>query len=129
MTNEFASKMKKKLKRKSCHKIKKKKKVIRSNAKCEEAKFVTFNEMYDKYLLFVNKLVFPLKHCELSFLENRHLRFLYSLLKHCKLIKFITYSSNCYRKLLKMFYANSKVGNRKVSNYVMNKKLVIDVKC
>ena len=60
-------------------------------------------------------------------LQTRALRNLYEVLEHYKLTKFVSYNEKCYPRLVRMFYANLGVIFGKLSCYVMNKKIVLNM--
>ena len=99
----------------------------RSIAPNEEAKFFLSNECYNKYLATVLKLVTPLKCWDLQVLQFKPLRSLYEILAHYKLVKFVCFDASCYPRLVKLFYANLGVSLGKLSCYVMNKRIVLDI--
>ena len=51
-----------------------------------------------------------------------------TLLKKYKLTKFLCFREIFYPRLIRMFYANLRLTDDKVSYYVMHKHMIIDVK-
>ena len=103
------------------------KRYMHNTAPTLEARFFRTNEEYQNYCSVAQKSVTPLKSWDVQLLQSRALRSLHEILEYYHLTKFVSFSEKCYPRLVRMFYANLGVMAGKVSCYVMNKKLVLDL--
>ena len=103
------------------------KRLARTSAPTKETKYFRTDEEYNKYRSTVMKLLSSLKCQDLQFLQSRPLRSLHETLEHYKLVKFVCYNESCHPRLVKMFFSNLGVFPGKLSCYVLNKRIVLDV--
>ena len=103
------------------------KRYVHSIAPTIEAHFFHTNEEYNYYYFVALKLITSLKSWDFQLLKTRALKNLYEILEYYNLTKFVSYNEKCYPGLVRMFYANLEIMFGKLSCYVMNKKIGLDV--
>ena len=94
--------------------------MIRPSEPMEEARFFPNDSQYDWYKLMVTRPISSVKCWDLKFLQSKRLRNFYELLKHYKLVKFVSFSLSYLPRLVRMLYANLRVMFRKLFAFVMN---------